>query len=150
MTPVTVPTVQVWPLLEVTVYPVITAPPVTVGAVQDTTDWALALDVPATDVVQSDLYGELALYDVGYATRSNFFAVIDPVVVDNNSWVYADQANIPDGVARDGNGVIDDIYQFPRAYFTSTRAVLYTSRNDVVFGPAAPESVLTTNTKAAT
>ena len=110
----------------------------------------LGSNVPATDVVQSDLYGELALYDVGYATRSNFFAVIDPVVVDNNSWVYADQANITDGVARDGNGVIDDIYQFPRAYFTSTRAVLYTSRNDVVFGPAAPESVLTTNTKAAT
>ena len=102
----------------------------------------LGTHVPATAVVQSDLYAELALYDVGFATRSNFFAVIDPVVVDNNSWVFADQANITDGVARDGNGVIDDIYKFPQSYFTSTRAVLYTSRNDVVFGPAAPPAVL--------
>ena len=50
MTPVTVPTTQVWPPLEVSVYPVITAPPVTGGAAQVTTDWALAVDVPATVV----------------------------------------------------------------------------------------------------
>ena len=98
----------------------------------------LGAHVPATDVVQSDIYGELALYDVGFATRTNFFAVIDPVVVDNSSWVFADQANITDHVARDGNGVTDDVYRFPLHYFTSTRAVLYASRHDVVFGPAAP------------
>ena len=50
MTPVTVPTTQVWPPLEVIVYPVITAPPVTGGAAQVTTDWALAFDVPDTPV----------------------------------------------------------------------------------------------------
>jgi hypothetical protein len=36
--------------VEDTVYPLMAAPPVEAGAVQDTTDWALALDVAATAV----------------------------------------------------------------------------------------------------
>jgi hypothetical protein len=46
VTPVTVPTVQVWPTLEVTVYPVITAPPVD-GAVQVTAACVLTVDAVA-------------------------------------------------------------------------------------------------------
>src|SRR5665213_1870795 len=42
--------VQVWPPLEVTVYPVMADPPVDAGAVQDTTDWVLAFDVAVTPV----------------------------------------------------------------------------------------------------
>jgi hypothetical protein len=38
------------PGVDVTVYPVIAAPPVLAGAIQDTTDWVLAFEAPDTEV----------------------------------------------------------------------------------------------------
>lgn len=85
-------------------------------------------------VVQADPYSSLALLDFGGADRKNTVATVDPVVVTNSAWVLATSANVIDHTARAIIGLSSGSFVFPRGYFIRTRAILYVSRTDVVFG----------------
>lgn len=89
---------------------------------------------PATKVVQADRFGQLALDIVGYNDRKDFVSSVDPVIVNNYSWVFAYHTNIQDRTARGGNNVEVGVFRFPLQYFVRTRSVLYTSPTDAVFG----------------
>lgn len=89
---------------------------------------------PVHQIVQSDSYAQLALFNENFATRRNFFATIDPVVLANRAWVFANGTNtLLSTVYVTGNGQ-QGLFQFPRAYLLATRSVLYTSTSDLVFG----------------
>ena len=85
-------------------------------------------------VIQADPYSTLALNDFGGADRKNTIATVDPIVVDNSAWVLATTANVTDHTARAAIGSSSGSFVFPGEYFSSTRAILYVSRTDIVFG----------------
>ena len=85
-------------------------------------------------MVQADRVGELALDDYGFNDRRNFFASVDPIIVDNASWIFAYRSNVVLGTARGGNNARLGVFLFPAAYFASMRPTLYTSGTDVVYG----------------
>lgn len=95
----------------------------------------LAVRRSARSIIQSDLYGANALDVFGFNTRRNFFDVVDPVIVDNRSWLLADRTNVVDRIAFQSSGNPNvTAYDFPLAYFVATRSVLYVSPTDAVFG----------------
>lgn len=95
---------------------------------------------PARELVQADLYGQLALDEYGFTNRKNFFAVVEPTIVDNQSWLYAYRTNIVECVATQANGTGTSTFRFPTTFFASTRSVLYVSSTDVVFGQVPREN----------
>ena len=100
----------------------------------DAAQW-LASHRATGGIVQSDMFGQLALFDFGYETRRAFFNTMDPVIVDNSSWVFANHTNILAKRARGGNNARVGVYLYPGAYFAATRSVLFSSSSDVIFGP---------------
>ena len=96
---------------------------------------SLAANRTGQDLVQADRIGALALDDFGYNDRRNFFSSVDPVIVDDASWVLAYSTNVATGSARGGNNARTGVFRFPAAYFDATRAVIYVSPDDVVYGP---------------
>jgi hypothetical protein len=84
--------------------------------------------------VQSDRFGQLALDIYGFNDRRDFISSVDPIIVDNPSWVFAYRTNLVYGSARGGNNAQTGVFRFPWAYFTSTRSILYVTPTDVVFG----------------
>jgi hypothetical protein len=86
-------------------------------------------------VVQADRIGALALDDFGFNDRNGFFATVDPIIVNNGSWIFAYRANVVLGTARGGNNAKTAVFEFPAAYFASDRPLLYTSATDRVYGP---------------
>lgn len=85
-------------------------------------------------VVQADRFGELALDDFGYNDRRDFVTSVDPIIVNNLSWVFAYHTNLLAGTARGGNNAHVGVFDFPLRFFMETRSVLYTSPTDAVFG----------------
>lgn len=94
----------------------------------------LAKRRPAPAFVQSDRFGELALDVYGYNDRRDFVDSVDPIIVNDPSWIFAYHTNVAAGTARGGDNVQTGVFEFPLAYFLSTRSVLYSSPTDVVFG----------------
>jgi hypothetical protein len=88
-----------------------------------------------TKLIQSDWGGQYVLDAYGFSTRAHYIRSIDPIITDNGAWLLATKANMVLGVARGGDYSETGLYRFPRAYFESTRSVVYVSPNDVVFGP---------------
>lgn len=88
-------------------------------------------------VVQADEFGRLALWDFGTATSNRLLGTIDPVTVDNSSWIYAYHTNVVLGLASGSNTVGYALFHFPTAYFESTRSILYASADDTVYGSNA-------------
>jgi hypothetical protein len=99
---------------------------------RDAAQWAI--EFAGNRVLQADPYSSLALDDFGGADRTNTVATVDPVVVDNSAWVLVTSANVTDHTARAIIGSSSGSFVFPRGYFTRTRAILYVSRSDIVFG----------------
>jgi hypothetical protein len=99
---------------------------------RDAAGWAI--EFAGNRVLQADPYSSLALDDFGAADRKNTIATVNPVVVDNGAWVLATSANVTDHTARAIIGSSSGSFVFPRGYFIRTRAILYVSRTDVVFG----------------
>jgi hypothetical protein len=97
-------------------------------------DW-VAANRPSQYVVQADRIGALALEDYGFNDRRNFFSTVDPIVVDDGSWVFAYRANVVLGTARGGNNARTGVFRFPASYFGATRTILYVSGTDLVYGP---------------
>lgn len=95
--------------------------------------WVAANRTPG-DLVQADLFAQLALWNFGYATRHDFVASVDPIIIDNRSWVFADATNVRIGTARGGDNAEEGVFNFPLAYLASTRSILYVSPTDTVFG----------------
>jgi hypothetical protein len=94
----------------------------------------IAVHRPSTLLVQSDYYAQLSLLDYGFTDRPNFITSVDPVIVDNTSWVFANRTNIVFGRAAGGNNTEIGWFRFPYTYFVATRSILYVSPTDVVFG----------------
>lgn len=88
----------------------------------------------AGSIVQTDRFGQLALFDFGYAVRRGLFDTIDPVTVDNSAWVFANHTNIVEHDAQGGNNARVGVFRFPYSYFSSTRSILFVSTTDLVFG----------------
>lgn len=99
---------------------------------KDAARWAI--EFAGNRVVQADPYSSLALNDFGGAYRKNTIATVDPVVVDNSAWILATSVNVTDHTARAIIGSSGGSFVFPRGYFMQTRAILYVSRTDIVFG----------------
>lgn len=98
----------------------------------------VAVNRPSRYVVQADRIGSLALDDFGFNDRRNFFSSVDPIIVDNGSWVLAYRTNVVLGSARGGNNARTGVFVFPASYFGATRSILYVSPTDVVYGPTRP------------
>ncbi len=96
-------------------------------------EW-LTANHPAAFPLQSDRFGQLALFDFGLNLRPRFIDSVDPVIVDDHAWLFAYGPNVRLGSARGGNNARIGVFVFPRAYYVSTRAILYVSPSDVVFG----------------
>ncbi len=99
---------------------------------RDAARWAI--EFAGKRVLQADPYSSLALDDFGGADRKKTIATVDPVVVDNGAWILATSANVTDHTARAIIGSSSGSFVFPRGYFIRTRAILYVSRTDIVFG----------------
>jgi hypothetical protein len=99
---------------------------------RDAARWAI--EFAGNRVLQADPYSSLALDDFGGADRAKTIATVDPVIVDNDAWVLATSANVTDHTARAIIGSSSGSFVFPRGYFIRTRAILYVSRTDIVFG----------------
>ena len=85
-------------------------------------------------LVQADRIGMLALDDYGFNDRPNFFSTVDPIIVDNSSWIYAYRTNVVLGTARGGNNARTGVFKFPAPFFSSWRSTLYASGTDLVYG----------------
>ena len=94
----------------------------------------LAAKAPSTKLIQSDWDGQLIMYTFGFAVRLGFIPSIDPVTTDVHSWLLASQTNLLDGQARGGTGTETGVFNFPGEYLGATRAVLYASGADAVYG----------------
>jgi hypothetical protein len=94
----------------------------------------VAANRPAEDPVQADRIGALALDDFGFNDRLNFFSSVDPIIVDNASWIFAYRTNVVLGSARGGNNAMTGVFRFPAPFFSSLRPTLYTSGTDLVYG----------------
>jgi uncharacterized membrane protein len=104
----------------------------------ETAQW-ISANARGHDLIQADRFGQLALYDYGYSINSNsLIGSVDPVIVDNRSWVFAYHTNVLLGSARGGNNAFVGGFRFPGAYFQSTRSILWVSPTDVVYGPLNP------------
>jgi|GEM_PF-1757914 len=99
----------------------------------DAAQWVEA-NRPERYVVQADRIGALALDDFGFNDRQNFFSSVDPIIVDNGSWIFAYRTNVVLGTARGGDNARIGVFVFPASYFASMRPVLYTSGTDLVYG----------------
>ena len=84
--------------------------------------------------VQTDLYGQLAMLNIGSADSSRFIPSIDPVIVDNNSWIFSSQTNAHLDSARGGSNASYAVFAFPRSYFSRTRSIVFVSTTDEVYG----------------
>ena len=94
----------------------------------------LAAHRAAPQFVQSDLFGQLALFNYGFAVRQGFVNTTDPVIVDDKSWIFAYHTNVLYSLARGGDNARIGIYKFPADYFQKTRSILYASPSDVIYG----------------
>jgi hypothetical protein len=101
----------------------------------------VAANRPAQDLVQADRIGALALDDYGFNDRLNFFSSVDPIIVDNGSWIFAYRTNVVLGSARGGNNAMTGVFRFPAPFFSSLRPTLYTSGTDLVYGSIPYEVV---------
>jgi hypothetical protein len=95
--------------------------------------WLVA-NRPSPGLVQSDRFGQLALDIYGYNDRRDFISSLDPIIVDNPSWLLAYGTNLLVGSARGGNNAQTGVFRFPEGYFVATRSVLFVTPSDVVFG----------------
>ena len=94
----------------------------------------LAANRPSPGFVQSDRFGELPLYVYGFIDRIDFFGSIDPVILDNGSWILATRTNVVLHTARGGDNAKVGVFRFPSAYLAATRPILYASTTNVVYG----------------
>lgn len=84
--------------------------------------------------LQSDRYGQVALFAYGGAQNPRLIPSLDPIIVDNNSWLFLDHENVLLGRAQGGTNAASAVYQAPVTYYEATRDVLYASNADAVFG----------------
>jgi hypothetical protein len=94
----------------------------------------LARFAPRTTVVQADYFGQLALFDYGFAVGRRLVPSVDPIIIDNSAWVLATTTNLSEHRGRGGTVTSVGAFVFPVAYLTGTRAVLYTSSTNAVYG----------------
>jgi hypothetical protein len=94
----------------------------------------LATNDPKNEVIQTDWDGQYVMYALGYADKRGFIPSIDPVTTDEHAWVLATHTNVLDGIARGGTYAETGVFNFPGAYLTATRPVLYATSTDVVYG----------------
>jgi hypothetical protein len=94
----------------------------------------LARFAPRTTVVQADYFGQLSLFDYGFAVGRRLVPSVDPIIIDNGAWVLATTPNLSQHRARGGTVTSVGVFVFPLPYLTGTRAVLYTSPSDAVYG----------------
>jgi hypothetical protein len=94
----------------------------------------LATFAPRTTVVQADYFGQLSLFNYGFAVGRRLVPSVDPIIIDNSGWVLATTPNLIQHRARGGTVTSVGVFVFPVAYLTGTRAVLYTSPTDAVYG----------------
>ena len=85
-------------------------------------------------LVQADYFGQLALFDDGYAVGHRLVDSVDPLITDDGAWVFADTTNVHLRRARGGTGTSVGVFVFPMRYFDTSRSVLYSSGSDVIFG----------------
>jgi hypothetical protein len=87
-----------------------------------------------THVLQSDLFAQLSLDNFGLDERHVLIPSVDPIVVDDKSWVFSSMTNTVEGRARGAvlNGA--GTFKFPKWYFTRTRDILYASTTNIVYG----------------
>lgn len=106
----------------------------------DAAAW-VAQNRPPQFPVQADRFGGLALFDYGLNLQPRFIASVDPVIVDIHAWILAYYPNVREGIARGGSSIQVGVFRFPMAYFEGSRAVMYVSRGDAVFGRIPTGSV---------
>jgi hypothetical protein len=94
----------------------------------------VAQNAPPSMLVQADRFGQLGLDVFGFSDRRNFIPSLDPILIDDRSWIYAYGPNVLFGTARGGDNAQTGVFRFPAAYLASTRSILYVSTSDVVFG----------------
>jgi len=99
----------------------------------------LALERP-TGLVQSDFASQAILNIVGYANRREYVPSVDPVLVDNRSWVLASRNDVVVGRAFGGSTTYQALFSFPLTFFTSTRSTLFVSNGAIVIGSTPARS----------
>jgi uncharacterized membrane protein len=94
----------------------------------------IALTPHRSQTIQSDIFGQLALFDFGLSSSNHVIPNIDPVIVDDRAWVFVSQTNLQLQIARGGDNARIGIFQFPLTFFERTRNILYSSSTDAVLG----------------
>lgn len=94
----------------------------------------IALAPHRSQTIQSDIFGQLALFDFGLASSIHVIPNIDPVIIDDRSWLFASQTNLDLHIARGGDNARIGVFQFPINYLRRTRNILFSSSTNAVFG----------------
>jgi uncharacterized membrane protein len=92
----------------------------------------LGKQVQSGQLVYADRYGELRL-DAETAIRRGLLNDITPQTLDSNAWVYATQANIVDGRARQQFENSTVTYAFPLKFLNANFNVVYVNGSSEVF-----------------
>ena len=97
-----------------------------------TAQW-IAAHREAGALVYTDRYGKLRLWSATSIPKRSLVDVLTPGTLDPQAYVFATEANVRAGHARGALGQDFALYEFPRAFLDSQKAVVYSTGKTLVY-----------------